>query len=226
MLKAAPVAGRRLPPIIAGRSGKKEFFMLRVLSVAAVGGALMLAACSSGPSWDAPGRTVSTDQANTPNSMNGPMTDNSSSVSAQDKDFVMNAAWGGAFEIQSSRIALQKTQSPRVRMIAQRMIHDHTEMGQQLEAIAQKKGLTASEMPNGDQQTMITKLNNLSGADFDQEYLSQQKTAHEQAIDLFKKESADGSDPDIKFFASNNIPTLETHLRLITTGDTTVMEQK
>ena len=62
-----------------------------------------------------------------------------------------NAAFGGAYEIQSSRIALQKTQDPRVRMIAQMMVHDHTEVGKQLEAIAEKTGLSASEMPNGDQ---------------------------------------------------------------------------
>jgi putative membrane protein len=148
------------------------------------------------------------------------------SVSAQDKDFVMNAAWGGAYEIQSSRIALQKTENPQVRMIAQHMIHDHTEAGQQLETLAQKKGLTASEMPSDEQAKLITKLNNLSGADFDQEYLSQQKTAHEQTIDLFKKEIADGSDADIKFFARNTLPMLETHLRMITTADTTAMEQK
>ena len=72
----------------------------------------------------------------------------------------------------------------------------------------------------------ITKLTNLSGTDFDQEYLSQQKAAHLQTIDLFKKEIADGSDSDIKFFASNNLATIETHLRHITTEDNTAMEQK
>jgi putative membrane protein len=224
------VARRSLPPLVAGLLILKELFMLRVLSVAAIGAALTLAACTSGPSWDQPGRTVSTNQSDSMNSStnNGAVNSTDNGVSAQDKDFVMNAAWGGAYEIQSSQIALQKTQDPRVRMIAQDMIHDHTEVGKQLEMLAQKKGLTASEMPSKDQQRMITKLNGLNGADFDQEYLSQQKTAHEQTIDLFKKEVANGSDADIKFFASNTLPALQTHLRMITTGDTSnmTMEQK
>ncbi len=191
--------------------------MVRVLSIAAMGTALMFAACTSGPSWDQPGRTTSANKPGDMNSLSGSNTNNG--ATEQDREFVTGAAAGGAYEIQSSQIALQKTNSPRVRMIAQHMVHDHTEAGQQLMAIAQKEGVSATDSPNADQQQMIAKLNRLNGESFDDEYVTQQKAAHEQVIALFKKESADGSDAAIRGFAVNNLGLMQAHYRMVTTGD-------
>ena len=162
--------------------------MMRIISLAAVATALTFAACTSGPSWDQPGRTTSANKS-------GDMTTaKSSAVSSQDEQFVNGAAAGGTYEIESSQLALKNTQTPRVRMIAEHMIKDHTAASQQLTLVAQEKGIVTPTAPSVDQQAMINKLNGLSGTSFDQEYLMQQKMAHEQTISLFKKEADDGSD--------------------------------
>ncbi len=195
--------------------------MMRLLSLAAVATALTFAACTSGPSWDQPGRTTAMNKS-------GDMINaNSSTVSDQDRQFVTGAAAGGTYEIESSQLALQKTQTPRVRMIAEHMIRDHTEANKQLNLIAQQKSIVTPTAPTADQQEMINKLNALSGTSFDQEYLTQQKLAHEQTISMFKRESDDGSDMPIKSFAMNTLPTLQEHYRMITNGDNTMsMDQK
>ncbi len=51
-------------------------------------------------------------------------------MSAQ--DFVNMAAVGGMFEVQSSQLALNKTQDNRVRDFAQHMIQDHTQASEKL----------------------------------------------------------------------------------------------
>lgn len=58
------------------------------------------------------------------------------------QDFVNQAASGGLFEVQSSELALQKSQDANVQEFAKQMITDHTANNQELIATAQAEGLT------------------------------------------------------------------------------------
>ena len=190
--------------------------MVRGLSVLVVMGlAAGMAACTSGPSWDQPARTIPTSQPGETNSMSAPPVGKSAVINP-DQGFAMDAASGGAYEVQASQLALQKSQTPRVRMIAERMVKDHSDAGMKLDAIVRQKSMLVNDVPSDDQKQMIAKLNDLSGDAFDQEYLSQQKMAHEQTIALFKKEIDSGTDSDLKMFASDTLPTVQAHYQMIT----------
>jgi putative membrane protein len=52
-----------------------------------------------------------------------------------------------------------------------------------------------------------------TGAAFDKGFIDSQVKAHQEAIALFEKEASGGSDPDLKAFASKQLPGLRAHLK-------------
>ncbi len=127
-----------------------------------------------------------------------------------DQQFVDEAGSGGMYEVQAGRIAQSRGASDNVKMIGQRMVADHTAANDVLLGTRQLN-LLAPSGPTAEQQAqMIAKLNNLSGADFDREYLmeQQQVMAHEQTITLFQSESKGGDSQVLRQFAQDTLPTL------------------
>ena len=60
----------------------------------------------------------------------------------------------------------------------------------------------------------MDKLAQLSGADFDKEYMSAMVKDHEEDVKDFETQANGGSDPDIKNFAAKTLPTLKNHLQM------------
>jgi putative membrane protein len=52
------------------------------------------------------------------------------------------------------------------------------------------------------QQSMIDKLNGLQGDDFNEQYHSDQVSAHKDAVDLFKRYGGGGDNVDLKTWAA------------------------
>jgi putative membrane protein len=127
--------------------------------------------------------------------------------------YVTMAAASDLFEIQSSQIALQKSQDQTVRGFAQMLITHHTQTTQQLTAAAQAAGLTPPPpqlMPM--QADMIAQLQAADGAGFDRTYLTQQVPAHEMALALHRNYAANGDTPALRTVAAAAVPIVEGHL--------------
>jgi len=138
-----------------------------------------------------------------------------SKLSSDDRDFIEGAAHAGNAEIEASKLALEKAASPDVKSFAQKMIDDHTKVGDELKTLAQGKGVTPPDGPSLVQTAKIKALGLMSGENFDKMYASQiAVSAHEDAVELFKKNAAEAEDPDLKAFASKTLPALEEHLRM------------
>jgi uncharacterized protein DUF4142 len=60
------------------------------------------------------------------------------------------------------------------------------------------------------QQEMLDKLKGLKGADFTEQYHSDQVAAHKDAVELFKRYGDEGENADLKAWACKNAPGLET----------------
>jgi putative membrane protein len=59
----------------------------------------------------------------------------------------------------------------------------------------------------------MQKLKGLKGADFDAEYIRIMVADHEKAVALFQAQSQNGSDPDLKAWATQTLPKLQAHLQ-------------
>jgi putative membrane protein len=144
-------------------------------------------------------------------SMSGPSMGNN--LSASDKKFVLGAAKGGMAEVELGKLATEKAASDDVKKFGQRMVDDHTKANDQLKQVAQQEGI---QLPTGlsskDEMTK-ERLSKLSGAAFDKAYMNDMVNDHVKDVADFQKESTSGKDPAVKSFASQTLPTLQSHLQ-------------
>ncbi len=135
----------------------------------------------------------------------------SSKLSDQDRKFMDTAAQGGMAEVQLGKLAMQKGQSQDVKSFGRRMVDDHTKANQELEQIAQRKGVTLPSSPSRDDQREIDRLSRLSGSEFDRAYLDAMVKDHDTDVAEFKRAAEQSEDADVKRFATKTLPVLETH---------------
>lgn len=148
-------------------------------------------------------------------------------VTEQDRKFMMQAAMSDMNEIQSAQAALQKSSSDGVKQYAQKMIDDHTRMSEEGKALAAQKGITLPTDVDPKMKMMMTKMQAMSGADFDKNYI---KTAgdkdHRKTEKDFQREISKGSDADIKAAAQKNLPTVQMHLQMAQSMESSMMGMK
>jgi putative membrane protein len=136
------------------------------------------------------------------------------SMTAQDRNFLMDAAMGGMEEVELGRMATQQGSSDAVKQFGQRMVDDHTKANQDLMSVAQGKGITLPTTLDEKHQKEVTKFSSLTGAEFDREYTKMMVSDHRKDVSEFEKESTRGTDADLKSFATRTLPTLQEHLQL------------
>ena len=132
-------------------------------------------------------------------------------------EFVKTATEAGDFEIASSRLALEKSQSPDVKKFAQQMIDDHTAAAQKLQAVTLNAGMPPLTKPNKKHAEDMKKLQAAKPSEIDPMYVAIQREAHETAIQLFSDYAKNGDDPKLKQYAADTLPTLQTHLAHVKT---------
>jgi putative membrane protein len=127
--------------------------------------------------------------------------------------YVGMAAASDLFEIQSSQLAQQRSQSPAVRDFAQMMVTDHTNTTRQLTAAAQAAGMgpvAPALLPM--QARMIAQLRAAPAGGFDRTYLDQQVQAHQMALSLHSSYAQNGDTPQLRQVAAAATPVVQTHL--------------
>jgi len=162
-------------------------------------------------------------------------------LSRGDEKFIKDACRGGKMEVQMGNLGVQRAQNPQVKEFAQGLIDDHTKANSELKQLAMSKGLTVSESDSiaegtdttdadrtrvrerGEtdqdakgghkEHTGLKKLEALSGADFDREFVRMAVKDHEKDISEFEKASQKVEDSEVKAFAAKTLPTLREHLQ-------------
>ena len=135
-------------------------------------------------------------------------------LSSRDRDFVMDAAMSSLMEVELGRIAAQQGASDSVKQFGQMMVDHHQKANEELMTLASGKGITLPTALDEKHQQQVTKLQGMSGADFDRAYARLMVRSHRDAVSDFEKHSSRGADPDIKAFAGKTLPNLQEHLRM------------
>jgi putative membrane protein len=150
---------------------------------------------------------------------NGVQTPDGSAPSQQDladRDFVKKALQGGDAEVQLGQLAQQKSQSDDVKEFAQKMVQDHTQMGDQLMKPLAKQ--IHADIPKGlskkDKQ-FVAKLETLSGTQFDEEYIKAMVKDHKEDLKEFKSEEETTQNPNVKQAVQQGETVISQHLQLI-----------
>lgn len=134
-------------------------------------------------------------------------------LSKADATFVKKAASGGMAEVELGKLATQKASNPDVKQFGQKMVDDHSKANDQLKQVASEKHVTLPDGPSAKDKAMMTKLEGMSGDQFDRAYMENMVKDHKQDVAEFQKASKSSQDAQIKDFASQTLPTLQDHLK-------------
>jgi putative membrane protein len=128
--------------------------------------------------------------------------------------FVRRAAISDMFEVDSSKLALQKTQDSSIKAFAQQMVTAHTESTQKLKDTIKSAKIKASVPTKLDKAHAgnLDKLKKASAADFDKSYVQMQVKGHQDALKLMQTYSKSGDNTALKQFASTMAPIIQSHL--------------
>jgi len=130
--------------------------------------------------------------------------------------FIENAVIGDRYEIESARLALDRSQSPDVRRAAERMIVDHAANTHHLLAALQMNETRGAPQPpdalDARRQTMINHLREAPEESFDATYAAQQVMAHEETVALMRSYAGGGDNAQLRSVAQSALPVVERHL--------------
>ncbi|MFD1786739.1 DUF4142 domain-containing protein [Sphingomonas floccifaciens] len=132
---------------------------------------------------------------------------------AQATPYVMAAGKSDLYEIESSRIAMQKSRTPAVRNFADMLIKHHQKTTAATMVAARRAGMKPTPPTLGPgAAASIAELRAAGAADFDRVYLAQQLPAHQAALELHQSYGARGDQAALRTSAKAAVPIVRSHL--------------
>ncbi len=133
-----------------------------------------------------------------------------------EKAFVSKALQGGEAEVELGKLALEKSQSDDVKQFAQKMVSDHSQMGEKwFKPVAQQMGVSEPKGPSKKDKKLIEKLQGLTGPQFDIEYIQAMVKDHREDLKDFRDQAQSAQDPAVKQIAEQGQKIISVHLQLI-----------
>ncbi len=129
-----------------------------------------------------------------------------------DGKFLMEAAELQMEEIRLGKLAQQKGNAAHVKELGKTIEADHTKSLMELKVLAQSKSVTIADSVSDGSIDGYEKLRVKTGNDFDKAYTDMMVKHHEDAIDLYEDAASDSEDPEIRNWASKQLPGLRTRL--------------
>ena len=130
---------------------------------------------------------------------------------AIDKMFVKRAMQGSIAEVQLGQLTLQKSNNDQVKQFARKMIDDHTKLNEQMRPVAQQLGVEIPTEMSKKDKTLMSKMQALSGAAYDQAYIKEMVKDHKQDLSEFHMEASNGH---VKDAATQGSKMISEHLQM------------
>jgi putative membrane protein len=128
--------------------------------------------------------------------------------------FILDAAKGGLAEIKMGKLAAEKAADPKVKEFGNTMVEDHQKANDELRQVANDKKIKWPDDLTDEQVATFKKLSQLSGPDFDREYVQAMVEDHQKDVNEFQREEGRVQDPELKGFVSRTLPILQHHLQM------------
>lgn len=176
--------------------------------------AVALTACNKQTSNNEAVATNAATNAGTANSAYGNAAMNGAAASSGmiDTAFVTDAMKGDNSEVALGNLAQQKGSSSGVKDLGKMLATDHSAHKQVVAALAQKANVPVTDDLKDEAKAEQTKLQGLSGAAFDKEFVRATVEDHQKDIAKYEQE-AKSSDAETAAMAKQTLPTLRKHLQ-------------
>lgn len=134
-----------------------------------------------------------------------------SDLASQDREFLERATEGNNAEVAIGSLVRGRSADAAVRAYGEMMTHEHSAANLAIAAIAKKRRVTLTSSL-GEHQSNFDRLVDLTGSDFDSEFVRVMLEDHQTALALYQSEVASGTDPDLRQYAGAMIPKIAAHL--------------
>lgn len=134
---------------------------------------------------------------------------------SEDKSFLKKDSQGNVAEVELAKLALSKSHDPDVKAFAQRMVSDHEKLAQSSKPLLDRAGLQPSTSLDAEHQKLYNRLKNLSGNEFDKEYVMAMDKDHHEDLKAFRKEASSTKDPMIKGVVQSGAAVIAEHTKMI-----------
>jgi putative membrane protein len=131
-----------------------------------------------------------------------------------DMPFIREAASSNLMEIRLGQLAQTKATNQSVKQFGQRMVSDHTNMQNQLTSAISGGGQSFTPSLDSRHQRQISRLEGLSGAEFDRAYMTLMIRGHQEDVRNFQTQSQSARSSQVRTLASNSLPVLQQHVSL------------
>lgn len=133
-------------------------------------------------------------------------------IAPTDAAFAQKVAASNAAEIELSRIAYIRANSPEVRAFARQLLIDHRDMAINLDNFALERGYLVAWRIEPEMASTIERLRTLDGAAFDRAYMDVMVDAHSKSVTTLETQAASGR--ETASVANASLPTVRHHLEM------------
>lgn len=130
-----------------------------------------------------------------------------------DRDFVREVAKSNMLQVSLGEMAEQRAASPDVKQFGRKMAEAHTLAVNKLQEIARKDHIGIPGDMDRQDHEMVGHHLGLKGRDFDLAYVKHMVNGHMKDLEMFEQMAAEGTNPDLRSYAEQTIPTLREHLQ-------------
>lgn len=133
-------------------------------------------------------------------------------MAKQDMQALSRLAQADMAEIAAGKLASEKAASPEVKKYGEHMVDEHTKMLEEGKQIARSKGVKPPAATDKKHQAAMKKLEGLSGAEFDRQYMQQMVKDHQEVLQLAQKTAKSTKDAELKAHIEKGSPHIQEHL--------------
>jgi putative membrane protein len=133
-----------------------------------------------------------------------------------DSRFILEASSSNLLEIRLGQLAQSKATNQSVKQFGQQMVTDHSNLQNQLTASVSKGGTQFKPGMTDVQEKEVDRIEKLSGAEFDREYMSAMVQHHQQDVATFQSMSQTARSAEARQIVTNGLPVLQRHLSMAT----------
>lgn len=191
----------------------RNYLIAAVLTSVVTGAGAIAISLATGPDANAAPQSTSSSNNTTPATI--VPQDNSVKEKLTDNSFVEKAALNNMKELELSKLALQKSQNQKVKKFAQTIVKNSSETIAQLKTVAAPYRLEVPQQLNAEHRKMVTEMQQLSGAKFDETYADLMKKGQDTTVGLFDNAAGEATlNAELRVFAHNQLPVLRQNQKL------------
>ena len=128
--------------------------------------------------------------------------------------FLTKAYQSGLAEVELAKLVADRSQNAEIKKLAQMIITDQNAINTEIKAVAKSRN-TAMPADMGSKRSLVDDLSKLSGADLDKAFVDAIARDHEESAAEYAKQAKASTDPAVKAFAAQTLPTVKKHLDAI-----------